>query len=146
VGKYALVLGLFTCALAYSDTVTTTDHLSVNGSLTKLSAGTITLEARFASGPKTLTIPMSKVDSIEFNSVGFNPGAPPKAFGLGPGVESSPRPAAGPAAEKDVVVLRGNNRKTCKLVSIDDTAVHCEGERNDYSRKIVLRVSVGAGR
>ncbi|HTP35544.1 MAG TPA: hypothetical protein VMJ75_25375 [Candidatus Acidoferrales bacterium] len=144
-GKSALVL-LFACASAYSDTVTTTGHLRVNGSLTGLSDGIITLEARFDSGPKTLTIPLNKVDTIEFNSVGFNPGAPPKAFGIGPGVGPAPRPSSAPAAEKDIVVLRGNNRKTCKLVGIDDTAVHCEGEKNDYSRKIVLRVLVGAGR
>jgi hypothetical protein len=142
----AALLTLMAAVAAYPDTVTTTDHLSLNGTLTKMSDRTVTLEAKFSAGPKTLQIPMGMIDSIEFNSIAFNPGAPPKTFGLGPGTGPAPKQTPAQAAEKDVVVLRGNQRKACKLVSVDEAVVRCEGKGNEYSRKIVLRVLIGAGR
>jgi hypothetical protein len=152
--KNTAVLGLLTAASGWADSVTTLDHLSVNGVLTKMSGGTITLEARYAFGPKTLTIPVSTVEAIEFNSVAFNPGAPPKAYGLGPGV-SPGAPAPKPPVATDAVELRGSNgeRQPCKVASIDEGVVHCEaassgkdkGKPMEYPRRIVLRILVGGG-
>ena len=152
----AAVLGLMTLAPGRADTVTKTDHTSVNGVLTKMAQGTVTLEARYASGKKTLMISMGMVESIEFNSIAFNPGAPPKAYGVGPGlfpVESAPvkQPVAA-----DAIELRGSGgeRQPCKVVSIDEGVVYCEavagakdkGKPAEYPRKIVLRIMVGGGR
>jgi hypothetical protein len=152
-----VVLSLLAASLGYADTVTTIDHLSVNGILTKMTERTITLEARFVSGPKTLNIPMGAVESIEFNSVAFNPGAPPQAYGLGPGVLPVPSPAAPKQTlVTDAVELRGSGgeRQPCKVVLIDENLVHCEAESSgkdigkprEYSRRIVLRILVGGGR
>ena len=148
-----VVPGLLAATLGYADTVTTIDHLSVNGVLKKMTEGTITLEARFGSGPKTLNIPMAMVESIEFNSVAFNPGAPPQAYGLGPGASPAPRPAAPKqTVVTDAVELRGSGgeRQPCKLISIDENLVHCEakdkGKPSEYSRRIVLRILVGGAR
>src|ERR1035438_3575933 len=114
--RNSVVLGLLTLPSSYGDTVTTLDHLSVNGVLTKMSEGTITLEARYAAGPKTLMIPMSTVETIEFNSTAFNPGPPPKPYGLGPGNSRTPRPV--PPKEPivaDAIVVRGarGERQPC---------------------------------
>jgi hypothetical protein len=155
--RNAAALSLLTLAPVNADTVTTADHLSVNGVLTNMSKGTITLEARYASGPKTLMIPMSMVESIEFNSTAFNPGAPPKAYGLGPGDSSAGRPAPPKqAVAADAIELRGSSgeRQPCKVVSIDEGIVHCEavaapkekGKPTEYPRRIVLRILVGGGR
>jgi hypothetical protein len=150
-------LGLLMFPSSYGDTVTTFDHLSVNGVLTNMSDGTITLEARYASGLKILMIPMSTVESIEFNSTAFNPGAPPKPYGLGPGNSSTPQPQ--PPKQpivRDAIVLRGANgeRQPCKVLSIDENIVHCEaasgetdkGKPSQFARRIVLRILVGGGR
>ena len=155
--RNAAALGLLMLASGYADSVTTLDHLSVNGVLTKMAGGTITLEARYAAGPKTLTIPMSAVETIEFNSVAFNPGAPPKAYGLGPGESPTQRaPAPKPDVAADAVELRGGNgeRQPCKVASIDEGVVHCEaaasgkdkGKPVEYPRRTVLRILVGGGR
>jgi hypothetical protein len=152
-----VIPGLLAATLGYADTITTIDHLSVNGVLRQMTEGTITLEARFGSGPKTLNIPMAMVESIEFNSVAFNPGAPPKAYGLGPGSSPLPRPAAPKQTVViDAVELRGSGgeRQPCKVVSIDENLVHCEaassgkdkGKPSEYSRRIVLRILVGGAR
>lgn len=151
---HAAVLGLLTLAPGYADSVTTTDHLTVNGVLSKMAQGTITLEARYASGTKTLMIPMSMVASIEFNATAFNPGAPPKAYGLGPGDSTAERPAPPKqAVAADAIELRGasGERQACKVSSIDEGSVHCEaasvskGKRAEYPRRIVLRIVVGGG-
>jgi hypothetical protein len=155
--RNATALGFLMLGCGYADSVTTLDHLSVNGVLTKMAGGTITLEARYAAGPKTLTIPMSAVETIEFNSVAFNPGAPPKAYGLGPGESPAQRaPAPKPAVVADAVELRGGNgeRQPCKVASIDEGVVHCEaaasgkdkGKPVEYPRRTVLRILVGGGR
>ena len=124
--------------------VTKTDHLSVNGSLSHMSDGVITLEAGFASGTKTpiiktLRIPISEVESVEFNYTTFNPGAPPKALGITPPPTTSKQPAAA-----DQVLLRGGLRKDCRLIGIDRESIHCAGKDADYIRKITLRILVGA--
>ncbi|HEY7337109.1 MAG TPA: hypothetical protein VH639_19605 [Bryobacteraceae bacterium] len=143
---FLLVVG--TAAAAFSDTVTTTDHLSVNGSLKQMANGVIALDAVFSSGTKTLSIQMSAVDNIGFNATTFNPGAPPTVLRIGPSKGAAPR---GEAAS-DVIVLRGGQRRDCRLLSIDADTVHCAGNAGakgkekggDYNRRTVLRILVGA--
>jgi hypothetical protein len=155
--RSAAVVGLLTLASGYADTVTTLDHLSVNGVLSQMSGGTITLEARYSSGPRTRTILMSTVETIEFNSTAFNPPAPSKAPGVGPGVPTAPRPALPKQpVVTDAVELRGGSgeRQPCKVVSIDENLVHCEpassgkdkGKAIEYPRRNVLRILVGGSR
>ena len=139
------LLALWAAAAAYSDTVTTIDHLSVNGSIKQVAGGVITLQAAFSSGTKTLTIQMSAVDSIGFNSTTFNPGAPPKVLGIGP---AKGKAASEEASASDIIVLRGGDRKDCELLGIDAETVHCAGKGKekggDYNRRTVLRILVGA--
>ena len=147
---------ILSLASAYADTVTTADHLSINGSLADMKNGLIRLDALYSSGPKTLTIPLKAVETIEFNSIAFNPGAPPKASGLGPGVTTTSVLAPKQATHADVLELRGGagERQPCTVVSIDEAVVHCEpapalkGTKKpiEYSRRIVLRILVGGGR
>jgi hypothetical protein len=117
----------------------------VNGSLKQMTGGVITLQAAFSSGTKTLTIQMSAVDGIGFNSTTFNPGAPPKVLGIGP---PKGKAASQDASASDVIVLRGGERKDCQLLSIDAETVHCAGKGKekgaDYNRRVVLRILVGA--
>src|ERR1039457_2117017 len=153
--RNAAVLSIMASAFSYADTVTTSDHLSVNGVLSKMAEGTITLQARVSSGPKTLVIPTSGVEAIEFTSIAFNPGAPRKAYGLGPGVsrESHPHPTQQPALTDAIELRRGNGeQQPCRVVMIDEYKVFCkstvsggkkEGEQREYSRRIVLRVLFG---
>jgi hypothetical protein len=155
--RNAAALGLLSLASGHADSITTMDHLTVNGVLSKMAQGTITLEARYASGSKTLMIPMGMVESIEFNATAFNPGAPPKAYGLGPGASPAERPAQPKqAVVADAIELRGasGEREPCKVVSIDEGTVHCEavpaakekGKPTEYPRRMVLRIQVGGGR
>ena len=99
---------------------------------------------------------MAMVESIEFNSVAFNPGAPPQAYGLGPGV-SPARPAAPKqTVVNDAIELRGSGgeRQPCKVINIDENLVRCEvasggkdkGKPTEYSRRVVLRILVGGSR
>jgi hypothetical protein len=126
------------CAVAAEgDTVTMNNHVSVNGNLKQVSSGVITLDAGFPAGTKTLSIPLSAVDTIGFNSTTANPGAPPKALTTG----ASP---GGGAADVTVVLRAGGQRKDCKLQSIDANAIHCAAKGGDYNRKTVLRILVGA--
>lgn len=155
--RATMVLSVLAGTSGYADTITRIDHSSVNGVLAKLSEGAITLEARYTAGPKTLNILLSSVESIEFNSVAFNPGPPPTAPGLGPGTSPVPRPAStAQSTFSDAVELRGGNgaHQSCKVVSIDENMVHCEavsgenpkGKLREYPRRIVLRILVGGGR
>jgi hypothetical protein len=141
---WCLLFASLATIAAFPDTVTKTDHLSLNGSLTQMSDGVITLEAEFASDSKTpiiktLHIPIGEVESIEFNDTTFNPGAPRKALGLTP----PPPPSKQPAAAPDQLFLRGNRRQECKLIGIDQEFVHCAGKDGDYGRKITVRIQVG---
>jgi len=81
-------LCLMVLGRGYADTVTVftkTGHASINGHLVKMAEGTITLEAGYASGMVTRVIPLSTVESIEFNSTTFNSGPPSKGSGSRPG-------------------------------------------------------------
>ena len=154
------MMGILLLSSTQADTITTLDHLSVNGVLTKMSDGMITLEARYASDPEKRMIrmiPMSSVESIEFNSTAFNPGAPPKAYGLGPGNSGTPSPGSPKEPiVTDAVELRGakGERQPCKVISIDENVVHCEAassakdkvKPSQFARRIVLRVLVGGGK
>jgi hypothetical protein len=137
----AILVGFF-AAIAAADTVTTSDELSVNGSLVKMSEGVIQLEVSSRSGKKLRWIPMKKVGSIEFNSTVFNPGGPPKVFGIKPPVEQEKAPpkAAERPTQGGTIVLRGGESKPCKLVSIDAAKVHCDSA--EWGRPIVLRILV----
>jgi hypothetical protein len=141
----AVLLGLLAGATVWPDTVTTTDQLSVNGSLVRLKDGVIALEARFNSGTRTVQVQITAVESIEFNATTFNPGAPPKVLGIGPprgGATAHPE-----AIAKDIIVLRGGERDDCKLLSIDADAVYCGGKHpKTHRRMTVLRIRVGAAK
>lgn len=142
-GSWILVsFGLLFGSSVWSDTITTTDHLSVNGSLVNMSDGILTLNSRFNSGTRTLQIQKTAVQSIEFNSTTFNPGAPPKVLGIGPARDGPTAPAK--VNSGDVVVLRGNQRRDCKSLNIDADMVRCGTKNNEFSRKVVLRILVGA--
>lgn len=143
---WSLLFAAFAAVSAFSDTVTKKDHLSVNGSLTHMSDGVITLEAEFASDSKTPTIktlhiPIREVESMEFNDTTFNPGAPQKSLGITP-PPADPKQTPG-AVDQVVVVLRGGIPKDCKLVGIDQESIHCGGKGADYMRKNTLRIQVG---
>ena len=137
-----ILLIVCAAAAAHADTVTTTDHLSVNGNLKQMSGGVITLDASYGAGTKTLSIQLSAVDAIGFNSTTFNPGNPPKVLAIGP-PKGSPR-SPQDAAAMDTVVLRGNQRKDCMLLSIDANTIRCAGKGGDYNRRTVLRILIGA--
>jgi hypothetical protein len=143
----ATALVLLIPVSAWSDTITTKDHLSVSGSLVGMSNGIITLNARFSSETKMLQIPIASVESIEFNSMTYNPGAPPKVLGVGPPQSHVTEPAEVIAG--DLVVLRGDDRRACKLLSIDADRVYCDTKdsksgSNSFGRSVVLRIQLGA--
>jgi hypothetical protein len=136
-----LTVPLLATAFAYGDTVTTTDNLSIYGTIKEVTATTITLEGTFRLGTKSYTIPREKVTRIDLNSSVFNPGAPPRTLGLGPNDNQKaapPQPAQG-----DTIVLRGNLQHPCKLLAIDASAVHCAG--SDYPRSRALYILLGNG-
>jgi hypothetical protein len=76
---------------------------------------------------------------IDLNSTTYNPSAPPRTMGLESGDAEDGHPAQ--PSPGDVVVLRGNISKPCKLIGIDATAVHCEG--GDYPRSRALYILLG---
>jgi hypothetical protein len=126
-------------SLLRADTITTRDHLSFNGSLIKMASDEITIVARYASGEKRFPIEKTDVEIIEFNGTTFNSGAPPRAIGIGPPLKAGKTPVSPPEAT-DTIVLRGAQRRACKLIGIDQQLVHCAGKEGDYSRRIVLRI------
>ena len=125
---------------AFADTVTTSDQLSVNGSLVQMANGVVQLQVSSRGGKEMRWIPMDKVASIEFNSTVFNAGGPPKLYGIKPPEEEkkATKKAERPTGQPETIVLRGGQNKPCKLLSIDSGQVHCEGA--DYSRQTVLRI------
>jgi hypothetical protein len=137
-----ILLIVCAAAAAHADTIMTTDHLSVNGNIKQMSGGVITLDAGYTAGTRTLSIQLSAVENIGFNSTTFNPGQPPKELRIGP--RKGGTPSSQEAAAMVTVVLRGNQSKDCKLLSIDAATVHCAGKGGDYNRRTVLRVLVGA--
>ncbi len=150
-----LFLALLTSAFSRADSVTWIDRTStgsitdrtLNGRLIKISEGTLSLEARFGSGPKTYEIPMSQVRRIEFSNVFFNPGAPPRVSALAEGPKapstSPKRPLVAYAIE-----LRGSGGEldACKVLSTDEKTVRCEAQGkakpHEYPRTLVLRIIV----
>lgn len=126
------------CSLVRADTIVTRDRVSINGKVTRMASGEITLVASYDSGEKTLTIRKTDAAVIEFNSTTYNSGPPDSGIGIGPPhgkpAKSSPEPA------DTIVLARGPQRKQCKLIGIDDQHVYCEGKDNDYLRELVLRV------
>ncbi len=134
------ILLTFFAIPAFGDTLTTRDNVSVNGKLIEMKEGVVRLETHSPKGTETRYIMVDKIATIEFNSAIYNSATPPKIFGLAPpsrsaSVQKSPTPA-------DTVVLRGNERKECKLESITSAAVVCEGKDNEYSRILVIRIQV----
>jgi hypothetical protein len=108
--------------------------------------GVLTLNARFTTGPKTLEIPITLIQTIEFNSLIVNPHAPPKILGIGP--DKSQGDISSQADTSDLIVLRGDDRRECKLLSIDADRIHCDvkdnkGSSNSFGRGVVLRIQVG---
>ena len=137
----AVLVGL-TVIPTWADTVTMTDHLSVNGKLTGMSDGVIKMLVQFKtdtglSKPESKDIQIRDVESIEFNNTVVNLGAPPRSFGITP-----PPPSAKQAPTNDELILRGGQRITCKLVRIDTDKIHCAGERDGHSRAITRRIMV----
>jgi hypothetical protein len=115
-----------------------TDSLSIHGSLLEMSNGVLRIKARFPSGEKEVWIPVKDVQSIEFNSLTFNAGAPPKILGFGPPSGQNASQNEPPAG--DVIVLRGGMRQSCILVGIDAKRVHCGPNDTGYKRNAVLRI------
>jgi len=124
----------------WSDTITTTDHLSVNGELKNMSNGEITLVAYFSSGTRIIDVKIAAVAIIEFNSTTANSGAPPAKIGISP----SPENSNVVEEEKDTIVMRGGLRQSCDLLSIDKDSVHCKGSKESYKRRSVIRIVMGA--
>jgi len=134
---------LMACGVLHADTVTRRDHLSVNGTVIRVSGGELTIQAGLTEGNKTFSYKLTEIESIEFNLNTFNPGGPPKAPGFG-GTYPAPPPAPLAASQAtDTLVIRGGQRKECRLISIDQQFIHCEGKDGDYSRGTTLRVLIG---
>jgi hypothetical protein len=146
-----LWFALLAAGPAFAETVNMTDNLSVNGSLTKMSNGVITLEARSkpANHPpvtQTLSIPISKVKSIEFNYTTFNTGPSQIPFGINPRPPKAPEQPSTPD-QTDQIVLVGGVREDCKLIGIDGQFIRCagkDGKDKVYQRKFTLRILLGA--
>jgi hypothetical protein len=135
-------LAVLCCEMARPDTITLKDNLSINGSLAGMSNGVVTIKARFSSGEKEMSIAIKYVQSIEFNLLTNNLGAPPEVLGIGP-----PQPQNTPGKEPptgDVIVIRGGERRPCVLVRIDADRVHCDPNDATYNRGVVLRVVFGS--
>jgi hypothetical protein len=137
-----LALALLSGSNAWSDTVTTTDNLSVNGRVT-MSDSVVVLEAEFSSGVKTLRYDINRVKSIEFNSIIRNSLAPSKVMSLGPSQRST---STEQAVAGSAIKFRGSDGegKSCKLVRIDLAQVHCDPGDSQYARAIVLRIVVAS--
>jgi hypothetical protein len=144
-----LLLGALGCLLS-ADTIKTKDR-ETNASVAKFVNDELTIVARFEdrSKPtddsgiaKTFTIKRRDIEVIEFNLTTYNPGPPPKAIGIGPPLITKETPTSS-TEPPDTIVLRGNQRRACKLVEIDDQSVHCAGKDGDYPRRIVLRILLG---
>jgi hypothetical protein len=137
-----VVLALLSCTPACPDTLTTKDNLSVNGTLVGMSNGVLRFNVRFTSEPKEVRIRVEDVQSIEFNSVTFNSGPPPKILGFGPPSDQSASQKKTPV--EDIIVLRGGSRQPCTLVGIDANRIHCDPNDAGYNRRAVLRIVFGS--
>jgi len=95
-----------------------------------LQNGKVSIDARFASGTRTVVYSLADVDRINFNTEYFNQNAPPKDFGIGSSnaIAKSSNSTTADSSNVDVVIMRGKPRKSCKLESIDRQLVHCGGD------------------
>jgi hypothetical protein len=139
---YPIVLGLLACRSVLADSITMTDNVSINGSVSGMSDGVVRITARFPSGAREGRFPIKEIQSIEFNSKTFNAGPPPKIMGFGPPRDQNASQSGHPA--DDVVVLRGGSRRACNLVSIDADRVHCGPNDPGIRRDTVLRIVLGS--
>jgi hypothetical protein len=137
----AIFLMLVVCRSARPDTIITTDGSSVNGSILGVANGVVKIQSRFPSKTKEIWVPLKNVQSIEFNSQTFNPGAPPEIQGFGPG---GPQDSQKSNRTGEVIVLRGGERQPCNLVDLDADAVHCGPRDTFYPRSKVLRIVFGS--
>lgn len=139
-----ILLAMLTCKSALPDTIVTTENLSVNGSIIGMSNGILTIKARFSSKEQARErwIPVRDIQTIEFNSLTFNAGAPPKILGFGPPSDQNAPQKEPPAG--DVIVLRGGTRQPCNLVGIDANRVHCNVNDTGFGRNAVLRIVLGS--
>jgi len=85
-----IVLALLTCNSAHPDTITMKDNVTINGALVGMSNGVLRVRVRFPSETKEVWIKAEEVQSIEFNLLTLNAGAPPKLLGFGPPSDQSP--------------------------------------------------------
>ena len=138
---FAILLLLMVCHPARPDTITTTDGSSVNGSILEVSKNVVKIRSQFPSNTREIWVPVQDIQSIEFNSQTFNPGAPPEIQGWGPPTQESQAKAAGGGV---TIVLRGGERKPCNLTAIDADAVHCGFPDAVYPRSKVLRINFGS--
>ena len=129
------------CRSAYGDMITTTGPINTNGSVTKMANDELTIIARYSSGPKTFTVKREEIQVIEFNYTTVNYGPPHNSIGIGPPIGG--KTSATAPETPDTIVLRGTQRRACKLLGLDEQYVHCAGKDGDYSRKIVLRIILG---
>jgi hypothetical protein len=138
----AIFLMLLVCRSARPDTIITTDGSSVNGSILGVANDVVKIQSRFPSKTKEIWVPLKDIQSLEFNSQTFNPGAPPKIQGFGPASTQDSQQKSNRTGE--VIVLRGGERQPCNLVDIDADAVHCGPHDTFYPRNKVLRVVFGS--
>jgi hypothetical protein len=126
-----------TAALS-ADTITADDHRSLNGTVERLDADSLTLRAEFTKETKVLTLPRARLTEIEFNDETFNGGAPP-SVGVRP-----PTPAAAPArpaSPQDTVLFVGGDRRQCDRVMFDGARLTCGAET--FTRGDLFRIRLG---
>jgi hypothetical protein len=136
------IIGLFGLTPCWADTITTKDHISINGTLVRMFQGEITVIARYTSEKKTLSIKVEQIEMIEFNATTFNASAPPKGLGLGPPLKPGSSAPSKPK-QTDTIFLRGSHTN-CHLIGIDEEFVHCAEKDGSFSRRVVLRIVMGA--
>ena len=127
---------------AFADSITTTDNLSIFGTVNQLDQQGAKLTGRFrtASGTeeRVIEIAHSRIVKIEFNKTTFNSGGPP-SLGAHPGKERSG--SAPSELSQDSVVLRGGQIKPCDGATVDSEKVHCGKQVLD--RSLVIRILFG---
>jgi hypothetical protein len=136
-----MVLALLAGSSARPDTITTKDNLSIHGSLVEMSKGILKIKARFPSEEKEVWVPVKNIQTIEFNLLTYNPGAPPKILGFGaPNGQDTSQNVTPPG---DTIVFRDGKRLACNLVDIDTDHLHCDQNGTNYNRNEVLRIVLG---
>jgi hypothetical protein len=131
----SMVLALLACRPARPDTITTTDNLSVHGSILGVANGELRIKSRFPSEEREIKISLKDIQTIEFDSDDFNKTDPPKIMGF---------ERAGSQIAGDVIVLRDGARKACSLISIDAGVIHCAPGDKSYAKSDVIRIVLGS--